>query len=243
MEDEWELRKVRKRQGAQRSRSSGTPGAERDLWRDKETGSLLGPTESIPVDEDELRSIYGGGTTGRAPSEAKDEPGGLSPAQEIMVEFFSEQVDKLLDEYVIPALKERGLPALRKKWGDWSRRHRRGKQVVEPDTDATDREANLQLTDAVSSRDLQPTLEQGRVPMTQEQYDELCATEQSLEEGLRKARMLRSRALIVEGPATMEVGRVRTLPESKVEQLNASPTVPGAEILRDAQETDEVTPT
>lgn len=53
-DDDVELRAVRRPAGSHRSRSAGTVGAERDLLRDS-SGALLGPTESFPVDLEELR--------------------------------------------------------------------------------------------------------------------------------------------------------------------------------------------
>ena len=59
-----ELRWERVPDGARRSRSTGTPGYDHDLLRDR-SGNLLGPTESCPADMDgALRSH--GRATGRA---------------------------------------------------------------------------------------------------------------------------------------------------------------------------------
>ena len=44
--------------GAQRSRSTGMPGYERDLLRDR-SGNLLGRTESCPADMDEALRSHG----------------------------------------------------------------------------------------------------------------------------------------------------------------------------------------
>lgn len=52
--DEWQLRWVHIPKGTQLSNSKATPGANRDLLRDKGTNKLLGPTESRPADQDKL---------------------------------------------------------------------------------------------------------------------------------------------------------------------------------------------
>ena len=46
MNDDEELRWVRRREGTHRSESRATRGYERDLLRDDDTKNLLGPTES-----------------------------------------------------------------------------------------------------------------------------------------------------------------------------------------------------
>jgi hypothetical protein len=55
---EWELRLVRRPPGTHRSKSSDTPGADRDLLRKDGTNELLGPTESVPVSDDDLYEMY-----------------------------------------------------------------------------------------------------------------------------------------------------------------------------------------
>lgn len=57
-----ELRWERVPDGAQRSRSTGTPGYERDLLRDR-AGKLLGPTESRPANIDDVLRSRGGATS------------------------------------------------------------------------------------------------------------------------------------------------------------------------------------
>ena len=54
MNDDEELRWVRRREGTHRSESRATRGYERDLLRDDDTKNLLGPTESRPADIDEI---------------------------------------------------------------------------------------------------------------------------------------------------------------------------------------------
>lgn len=54
MNDDEELRWVRRREGTHRSESRATRGYERDLLRDDDTRNLLGPTESRPADIDEI---------------------------------------------------------------------------------------------------------------------------------------------------------------------------------------------
>lgn len=56
---EEELRVVRSPKGTHRSRSTGTPGYERDLLRDKETKGLKGPSESRSADQDDIERFYG----------------------------------------------------------------------------------------------------------------------------------------------------------------------------------------
>lgn len=56
-----ELRWEKVPDGAQRSRSTQTPGYERDLLRDR-SGNLLGPTESRPANMDELLHSHGKAT-------------------------------------------------------------------------------------------------------------------------------------------------------------------------------------
>ena len=58
-DDEWELRQVRLPTGAHRSRSTDTPGADRELLFDDQNRNL-GPSESVPIDEEELRRRYQG---------------------------------------------------------------------------------------------------------------------------------------------------------------------------------------
>ncbi|AQP44935.1 hypothetical protein RPIT_09160 [Tessaracoccus flavus] len=92
MNDDEELRWVRRREGTHRSESRATRGYERDLLRDDDTRNLLGPTESRPADIDEI--VRSRGPVG---------PARPSPGQE-----FRYQVGDAIMEALAPYI-ERGV--------------------------------------------------------------------------------------------------------------------------------------
>lgn len=106
MDDEWELRRVRVPKGTHLSKSKGFEGAQRDLLREDGTNNLLGPTESVPVDEDDLRFAR---TYENSPSPDRGEPE-LPWGAQLVVDVVEEVVESIdweavIEHIVAPAAK------------------------------------------------------------------------------------------------------------------------------------------
>lgn len=87
---EEELRWVRREKGTRRSKSRDTPGYDRELLRDGDTGELRGPSESRPADINDIVRTYG-------PAE---------PTRSTEVETFPEMLARIAIEAVAESIRE-----------------------------------------------------------------------------------------------------------------------------------------
>lgn len=106
MDDEWELRRVRIPKGTHLSESKDSQGAQRDLLREDGTNKLLGPTESVAVEEDYLDSAY---SYDNAQSRDSGEPE-LPWAAQLLSDVIEEVVESIdweevFEHIVAPAAK------------------------------------------------------------------------------------------------------------------------------------------
>lgn len=110
MADEWELRLTRVPEGTHRAKSRNTPGADRDLLYKDGTNDLLGPTESRPVDLEELVGTYGHDTC-RYDS---------APRADVRQQDFEETLARIVDiaEVAIPFYIEHVHPFVKQKVAD-----------------------------------------------------------------------------------------------------------------------------
>ena len=109
--DDLELRLVRRPEGSRRSKSTGTPGAERDLLRDS-TGALLGPTESFPVDTDELRKAFARSEPMRRGTHSQ----GRSPGKQMAVDVATDVAYVAIREAVAQVYHLVIAPKAKAKW-------------------------------------------------------------------------------------------------------------------------------
>jgi hypothetical protein len=106
MDDEWELRRVRVPKGTHLSKSKDSEGAQRDLLREDGTNKLLGPAESMAVEEDDLDRAY---SSENAPSRDSGEPE-LPWAAQLLSDVIEEVVESIdweavFEHIVAPAAK------------------------------------------------------------------------------------------------------------------------------------------
>lgn len=123
-EYEEELRLVRKKKGTQRSKSSKSDEFESDLLRDKRTKNVAGPTESRPVDEEELRQKYQGDPiflTSEPARATRREP---TPAETAFVDALAEVGSVVIHDFLAPLMREVALPAAKQKLSDVAERRR-----------------------------------------------------------------------------------------------------------------------
>jgi hypothetical protein len=109
MDEDWQLRWVRVPEGTHLSDSKGSAGAERDLLREDRTNKLLGPTESVPADIDEIRGARG--HEPESPRRARE----LSPAQRARADTIVDLLEIVIDDVVVPVVREVVVPAIRRK--------------------------------------------------------------------------------------------------------------------------------
>jgi hypothetical protein len=123
-EDEWELREVRRPKGTHRSRSTETPGADRELLREDGTNRNLGPSESRSVDDAALRQRYQGDPIYLTPEGISPTMRELSPGQKLLAEV----TDFMLREVVAPVIHdvvhEVVLPTAKTKLSEFTERRR-----------------------------------------------------------------------------------------------------------------------
>lgn len=117
--DDLELRLVRRPEGSRRSKSTGTPGAERDLLRDS-SGALLGPTESFPVDTEELRRVLARGEPTRPVQHSQ----GRSPAKQMAVDMATDVAYVVVREALAQVYQLVIAPKARAKWAELKRNRR-----------------------------------------------------------------------------------------------------------------------
>lgn len=104
MDDDWELRKVRVPKGTHLSQSKDSEGAQRDLLREDGTNKLLGPAESMPVDEDDLNHYR----RNPPPQDLGErEPSWLAQLLGDVVEELIEEIDweAVFEHIIAPAIK------------------------------------------------------------------------------------------------------------------------------------------
>lgn len=110
-----ELRVVRRKKDTYRSNSSKSNEFESDLLRDKHTKNVAGPTESRPVDEDELREKYQGDpifVTSPSASTAKRD---LTPGEQALADAFVELGSIVIRDLVVPLVRDVGVPTVKAK--------------------------------------------------------------------------------------------------------------------------------
>lgn len=109
--DDLELRLVRRPEGSRRSKSTGTPGAERDLLRDS-TGALLGPTESFPVNTDDLKKALARSDPTRRGTHRQER----SPGKQMAVEVVADVAYLVVREAVAQVYHLVIAPRARARW-------------------------------------------------------------------------------------------------------------------------------
>lgn len=117
--DDLELRWVKKVEGSRRSKSTRTPGAERDLLRGPD-GALLGPTESYPVDLDQL-------TKSLAPSDASRPSRGSqpwSPGKQMAADIAVNVAMEVAREVLVQGYQLVIAPKVKEKWNELKQRRR-----------------------------------------------------------------------------------------------------------------------
>lgn len=125
-EDEWEYRKVRKPQNTHFGKSTQTPGVERELLYEDGTNKLVGPPESLPVDEKELREHF---SPIQSPPPNQTEPQGPTPFQQEIADIITEGINEILDEVVIPYVKNTAIPAAKNKYQERTELRREKKEI------------------------------------------------------------------------------------------------------------------
>lgn len=116
-EYEIEIREVRRKKRTYRSKSSKSSEYERDLLRDEKTKHVAGPTESRAIDENELRQrlqsdpVIFQDDSESAPDSGKE----LSPGEQEIVDSLSEIGNRIIDELVIPYVKNHAWPVAKEK--------------------------------------------------------------------------------------------------------------------------------
>lgn len=148
MNEEWQLRWVHVPEGTHLSKSRAAPGRERDLLREDGTNEFLGPTESIPVDEDALLGVRSDGSN--APSDSGRTE--LTWAQQLAVGVITDVVEAIdweavFEQFVAPAIKRQSAKVgtrVRSAARRISRRRRSDTAALAPnaDSDALDTSDN-----------------------------------------------------------------------------------------------------
>ena len=111
MEEDEELRVVKRRGGTHRSNSLGTPGYERDLLRDDGSNEVRGPTESRAPTDGDLHEVLG-----YEPYLVDNQPDNpLSKSQQFAADVLSQVVTDLVASIDWAALARKGIGELRKR--------------------------------------------------------------------------------------------------------------------------------
>jgi hypothetical protein len=110
----------------------GTPGAERDLLRDS-TGALLGPTESFPVDTDELRKAH----ARCEPTRPARPSQGRSPGKQMAVDIATDVAYLVVREAVAQVYHLVIAPKARAKWTELKQNGRPAQRQVSRDASAS----------------------------------------------------------------------------------------------------------
>ncbi|WP_406043262.1 hypothetical protein OG799_04165 [Micromonospora sp. NBC_00898] len=202
MDEDWELRYVRIRKGAHRSKSAKSPGFESDLLREDGTNKLLGPTESIPVDPDELVRLRARGRDPKGSARAVD----LSPAQQAFVDAISpllrDAIERLGREVVAPVVEEIVIPATRRALSKIGRKLRAkvgSRQAAAGDVDTHAATAEQVVLNAPSSADSSRAtgaeLEEPGISMSTAEFLQRFMAAEVAEQFAAEQRRILSRAL------------------------------------------------
>lgn len=213
MDDEWQLRWVRVPEGTHLSKSRETRGASRDLLRENGTNRNLGPTESVPADEQMRR-----GSRSYLPRALDDngEPG-LSRGQELVIGFIAEVVqavdwDAVLQQVVAPAVK-RQTERIRKRVRSAVKRSGAqapsAAEVVHLDPAPAVAQA-IVASDSLKS-----------VPMSSTEFRERAISALAAEAYAEQQKQILSNARIIDGPLPKELaGAMRLVLAGKVGSLD-----------------------
>ena len=125
-EYEEELRLVRKKTDTYRSKSSKSTEFESDLLRSTTTKNVAGPTESRPVDEQELRQRYQGDPIleTQDASPRRDLTPGQQARADALADALAEVADVVIRELVVPLIRDVVAPAAKAKLSELAARRR-----------------------------------------------------------------------------------------------------------------------
>lgn len=216
MNDDEELRWVRRREGTHRSESRATRGYERDLLRDDDTKNLLGPTESRPADIDEI-------VRSRGPLV----PARPSPGQE-----FRYQVGDAIMEALAPYI-ERGVDVavdaavlgVSRLW-KWATT-RPPRQTVSVEVGKVDEVPTAYIEGPLAEHDEPPSEELARSPqsMTAEQYQAILLSALLADQYAARARSMLANVRIDDEVLPSEL-------EDAVRAALDGPTIDDATLVR-----------
>ena len=203
-EDEWELREVRRPQGTHRSRSTETPGADRELLRENGTNRNLGPSESRAVDEEALRQRYQGDGV-RYGSKVSMPPHELTTGQRALLEA----ITVVVREVVVPVLRDVAVPAAKTKLSEMAER-RRAKALQRGIVDAQSEKADDVEVSGQQTKDEVPAAPEVEVaePVIEMRRSELSAAQLELritEEYADRLRWLLAHAVVSEEDSSPEL--------------------------------------
>ena len=117
-------------QGSHRSKSTETPGADRELLREDGTNRNLGPSESRPVNEEALRQRYQSEPIPRTSMQMRE----LSPGQKALADAIAELGGRVLREIVVPIILDIAVPAAKTRFSEFAElRRTRALERAEPE--------------------------------------------------------------------------------------------------------------
>ena len=180
MNDDEELRWVRRREGTHRSESRATRGYERDLLRDDDTKNLLGPTESRPADIDEIVRSRGPVRRRVLARSGVPVPGG-DAIMEALAPYIERGVDVAVDAAVL------GVSRLW-KWATT----RSPRQTASVEVGKVDEVPTAYLEGPLAEHDEPPSEELARSPqsMTAEQYQAILLSASLADQYAARARSM-----------------------------------------------------
>ncbi|QYG93452.1 hypothetical protein HC251_14160 [Iamia sp. SCSIO 61187] len=186
MDDEWELRFVRVPRGTHLSKSSETPGVERDLLREDGSNKLLGPPESRAAgfDDSQRARSYDPGPYGY--DEGRDE---LTPEQRRQVEELGEAIGQYLVAVVFPWVGTK----LREAWGH--RRRWRRRKAASASADA-EQVIELAVSQPSASAEKRTPPSSDRARMSIAEYEERVLVVLAAEDWLTEQRRLLASAVV-----------------------------------------------
>ncbi|MFD5097889.1 hypothetical protein [Streptomyces albidochromogenes] len=175
MNQDWHLRYVRIPEGAHLSDSKETVGAQRDLLREDGTNKLLGPTESIPADEDALLRVHA-----------------LSPAQQLVAEVLKE----VAREVVVPILMEVVAPAVKRNVSRMVKSLLSATRAAGDRADAAELAVQPETPPADSSKEMATAVEEPQISMSSEEYRESLIAVLAAEGFAARQKRMLSNAII-----------------------------------------------